>query len=106
MTEIVEIGKRIAQFKKSVEKDEGKLKDYWKQWEDLQGDFMELGVEVFGPGVFGGAAAEAREKGFKKEMELLDVEHGARVQELTNEVEDIGKEILQKMKESEKVCLC
>lgn len=105
MTEIVEIGKRIELFKKSVEKDEAKLKGYWKQWDDLQGDLMELGMEVFGPEVFGTAASEARDRGFKKEMELLDVEHDARVQELTAEVEDIAEEYLEKMKESEKVCL-
>jgi phosphopantothenoylcysteine decarboxylase len=106
VTEIVEIGKRIEMFRKSVEKDEAKLKDYWKQWEDLQGDFIELGIEVFGPEVFGGAALESKEKGFKKEMELLDLEHDARVQELTTEVENIREGILQKMTDSEKVCAC
>jgi hypothetical protein len=106
VTEIVEIGKRIALFKKSVEKDEAKLKDYWKQWEDLQGDFVELGMEVFGPEAFGEAPAEgkASEMGFKKEMGLLDIEHNTRVHELSEEVETVAEQILVKMKESEKVC--
>ena len=104
VTEIVEIGKRIELFQKSVEKDEAKLKDYWKQWEELQDDFVELGIEVFGPEVFGKAAKEAREKGFRREMELLDREHDARVLELTGEVEDVAEKFLEKMTESEKVC--
>jgi hypothetical protein len=105
VTEIVEIGKRIELFKKSVEKDEANLKDYWKQWENLQDDFVELGIEVFGPEVFGRAAKEAMEKGFRREMELLDGEHDARVLELTGEVEDVAEEFLEKMRESEKVCV-
>jgi hypothetical protein len=103
VTEVVEIGKRIELFKKSVEKDEAKLKGYWKQWDDLQGDFVELGMEVFGPEVFGADANEARDKGFKKGMELLDVENAAMVEELGAEVEEIVDEYLEKMKESEKV---
>ena len=77
VTEIVEIGKRIALFKKSVERDEAKLKDYWKQWEDIQDGFTELGMEIFGPEAFGEAPADgkATDKGFKKEMELLDIDH-------------------------------
>jgi hypothetical protein len=105
VTEIVEIGKRMAQFRKSVETDEAKLKDFWKQWEDLQDEFIELGMEVFGPEAFGGAPAggKASDKGFKKEMELLDIEHNVKVQELNEEVETIAGQMLVKMKESEKV---
>lgn len=106
VTEVVEIGKRVELFKKSVEKDEAKLRGYWKQWDELQGEFMDLGMEVFGPEVFGANASEAKEKSFKKEMELLDVEYNARIEELTVEIEAFGDEYLEKMKESEKVCTC
>lgn len=105
VTEIVDIGKRIEQFKKSVEKDEMKLKGYWKQWEDLQGEFLELGVEIFGAEAFG-EKEEGGGKGFRMEMELLDLEHNAKVQELTEEVEGIPEKMLEKMKESEKVQIC
>ena len=106
ITEVVQIGKRIAMFKKSVEKEEAKLKDYWKQWEEMQHEYVELGIEIFGPRAFGDdtAADKGMEKGFKKEMELLDLEHGVRAEELAEEVEDISAKILQKMKVSEKVC--
>lgn len=103
VTEIVEIGRRIEMFKKSVEKDAGKLKGYWAQWEELQGEFMELGAEVYGLEVFGDGEGESREVGYRKEMELMDTEHDVRVQELTSEIAEMSEEVLQKMTESEKV---
>jgi phosphopantothenoylcysteine decarboxylase len=102
---VVEIGNRVSTFKKFVEKEEIKLKESWKHWEDLQNEYIELGVEVFGPEVFGEAAAglKVRQKGFQREMELLDLEHNARVAEFDEEIEDTGPKFLQKMKASEKV---
>ncbi len=104
-TEIVEIGKRLAAFKKLVDKEESKLKEAWKHWEELQNEYIELGVEVFGPEVFGEAASglKASQKGFRRDMELLDLEHNARLAELDEEIEDTGPTFLQKMKASEKV---
>jgi phosphopantothenoylcysteine decarboxylase len=104
-TEVVEIGKRVATFKKFVEKEESILNESWKHWEELQTEYIELGIEVFGPEVFGEAAAglKIKQKGFKREMELLDLEHNARVEEFDEEIEDTGPKLLQKMKASEKV---
>lgn len=72
----------------------------------MQNEYIELGAEIFGPTAFGGDRTEGKgvEKGFKREMELLDLEHGARVEELAEEVVGISVKILQKMKASEKVC--
>lgn len=104
-TEVVEIGKRVATFKKFIEKEEGRLKETWKLWDEVQNEYSELGVEVFGPEVFGNDAAglKLRQKGFKREIELLDLEQNARVEEFNEEIEDTGTRILQKMKASEKV---
>ena len=104
-TEVVEIGKRVSAFKKFVEKEEIKLKESWKQWEDLQNEYIELGVDVFGPEVFGETASglKVRQKGFQRDMELLDLEHNARLGEFDDEIEDTGPKMLQKMKASEKV---
>jgi phosphopantothenoylcysteine decarboxylase len=104
VTEIMEMGKRIMQFKRIIEKNEAELKEYWKQWDDLQDEYLELGIEIFGPEAFGGAADEARETGYKKEMEILDIEHNAAINELMSEVEKVSEQMLTKMKESEKVC--
>ena len=89
VTEVVEIGKRIEQFKRSVERDAARLHKHWKQWEDLQNDFIELGVEVFGAEPFGVdmETEKPRESGFRMEMDGLDREHNAGVEELTREVE-------------------
>jgi phosphopantothenoylcysteine decarboxylase len=105
VTEIVDIGKRIVQFKKSVDKESARLEEYWRQWADLQNEYVELGVEVLGPKLFKNHEVEGIEadKGFRKEMELLDLEHTSRVEELTAEVDDITSKILKKMKASEKV---
>ena len=105
-TEVVEIGKRVATFKKTIEKEEAKLKEYWKQWDEVQNGYIELGIEVFGAEVFGESAAvvKIKEKGFKREMELLNLEHRATVGELDEEIEDTSAKILQKMKASEKAC--
>lgn len=104
-TEVVEIGERVVTFKRFVEKEEATLKESWKQWEDLQTEYIELGVDVFGPEVFGEDAAylKVKQKGFKREMELLGLEHDARVREFDEEIEETGPKILQKMKVSEKV---
>jgi phosphopantothenoylcysteine decarboxylase len=105
-TEVVEIGNRVATFKKIIEKEGAKLKDYWQQWYEVQNEYMELGIEVFGPEVFGEDALSLKisEKGFKREMELLDLEHDTSVRELDEEIEDTSAKFLQKMKASEKVC--
>jgi hypothetical protein len=105
MTEIVKIGKRVATFKKFVEMEDAKLKEYWKHWDELQNDYIELGIEVFGPEAFGDntPGLKIKQKGFKTEMGLLDLEHTTRVGELDGEIGEIRPGILQKMKASEKV---
>ena len=104
VTEIIDIGKRVTKFKDLLTKEEVKLADYWKQWEDLQDEYVELGIEVFGPEVFGEEAGrETRKVGFKWEMELLDHEHSMRIEELEDEIVDVGVKTRQKMKASEKV---
>ena len=104
VTEIVEIGKRIELFKKSVEKEEAKLKEYWKQWEDLQEHLVQFGIEVFGPELSGSAMNEPRKGGFMTEMEALDKGHDVAVGELMDQLQHLADEYVTKMKESEWVC--
>lgn len=61
-----------------------------------------LGIEVFGAEVFGRSEEEGA-TGYKKEMELLELEYDARVQEIEEEIEEIGDTAIQQMKASEKV---
>lgn len=99
------IGARVAAFKSLVEKEEAKQKELWKQWDEIQNEYLELGVEVFGEKPFGEDAklVKGKQKGYKKEMELLDLELKTRVEELEEEVSGIPVEYLKKLKKSEKV---
>ncbi|EHL00070.1 hypothetical protein M7I_4152 [Glarea lozoyensis 74030] len=98
------MGQRTTEFGTIVEIESAKLKELWKQWDDLQNEYLEQGVEVFGPEKFGEAAelVKGKRKGFKMEMELIDGEFSTTVQELKEEIEDLSKADLQKMKSSEK----
>jgi phosphopantothenoylcysteine decarboxylase len=103
------IGERIEKFKKLLEKEEGRLGDYWKQWDEVQNEYLELGVEVFGAELFGedgkGKGGKG-ERGWKRVMELAEAEHETRVGELEEEVGEIRVQFSQVMKTSEKVRRC
>lgn len=104
--EVIEIGKRVATFKKLVEKEETKMKENWKKWDEVQNEYMELGIEVFGPESFGEDAVgvKVRDSGFRKDLESFDLEHNTGVGELDEEIEGNSAKILQMIKVSEKVC--
>ncbi|KAE8454097.1 hypothetical protein EG329_007875 [Mollisiaceae sp. DMI_Dod_QoI] len=100
VVETVEIGKRVEGFKVLIEKEEAKLKQAWKEWDEVQEEYIELGINVFGAEVFG-RGEEAR-GGYENEMELLELEHNTRVEELKEEISEIGDETIQQMIISEK----
>lgn len=108
VSETFTIGDRVEKFRRLVEKEEMQLGEYWKQWDEVQNEYLGLGVEVFGEKGFGedgkGAKrAKEGERGWKREMELLEVEYETRIQELDEEVGGIKGEFLKIMKASEKV---
>ncbi|KAF8865001.1 hypothetical protein BDZ45DRAFT_470698 [Acephala macrosclerotiorum] len=100
VVETVEIGKRVEAFKILVEQEEAKLKQAWREWDEVQEEYIELGIDVFGAEAFGRIGEERA--GYKKEMELLDLEHNTRVEELEEEIDEIESEAVQTMKTSEK----
>jgi len=105
VTEIVNMGQRITEFKRNIEKDKERLEEQWKQWEELQNEYIELGLDVFGPEAFGDVQErEERGHGYRWEMELTDLEHGARLEEIMAEVAEFKTEGLKKMMKTEKVC--
>ncbi len=105
ISEIVKIGDRVEAFKNLVQNEEGKLKEYWNEWDEVQNEYIALGIEVFGLQSFGKEAdgVKVQEAGFRREMELLDLEHNTRLEELNEDIEDIGVQIPSKVKSSEKV---
>lgn len=105
ITEIVNIGQRLEMFKKSIHKDAIKLENYWREWEEIQNDFIELGVNVFGPEAFGQEITDQKPGGYGRSMELLDLEHKEREAELEEEAEELKGNMLKKMRVSDKVRL-
>ena len=101
ISEVVEIGKRISQFRQTLKEEEDKLEGYWKEWESLQVEFKTLVTRVFG-----GEAVNEEEpdQGYLVDMQLLDVEHTARMNVLLEELDEVGNDAIKKMKASEKVC--
>ncbi|CZR60412.1 uncharacterized protein PAC_10308 [Phialocephala subalpina] len=100
VVETVEIGQRVEAFKALIEQEEAKLKQAWKEWDEVQEEYIELGIDVFGAEAFSRIGEERA--GYKREMELLDLEHNTRVEELEEEIDEIGVEAWQTMKTSEK----
>ncbi|THV50700.1 hypothetical protein BGAL_0140g00230 [Botrytis galanthina] len=99
ISEIVEIGKRIAQFKQTIEEEDKKLEGYWKEWEDLQSEYKTLATRVFGGEMFN---EEDADEGYHVDMQLLDAEYTAQVNVLLEELEEIGRDAIEQMEASEK----
>lgn len=97
--EVVEIGKRVDQFRQTIESEENKLEDYWKQWESLQNEFVKFAAQVFG----GDAIKEKEEdEGYRVDMQLLDAEHTTQMNTLLEELDEVGHDAIKMMKASEK----
>jgi phosphopantothenoylcysteine decarboxylase len=103
--EHVHIGKRVTQFKKSLEANKSRLDEGWKQWQDLQDEYIVLGVEVFGNEMFGHKQAlqPNREKGYKHEMEKLAIEHNAKLKVYLEDINIMKVKTDQDMKVQERV---
>ncbi|TEY82616.1 hypothetical protein BOTCAL_0028g00380 [Botryotinia calthae] len=99
ISEIVEIGKRIAQFRQTLKEEEDKLEGYWKEWESLQIEFKTFATRVFGGETFN---EEEPDQGYLVDMQLLDVEHTAQMNVLLEELDEVGNDAIKKMKASEK----
>lgn len=103
--EIIEIGRQVNTFRKIIDKEEAKLAGLWEQWDALQNEYIKLGAEVFGAEAFGELGAEFKgQGGYKREMELLELEHSTKLKAVDEEIESIGVSLLSKMKTKEKVC--
>ncbi|KAM3072249.1 hypothetical protein ACMFMG_009065 [Clarireedia jacksonii] len=102
VVQIVEIGKRIADFKKNIGNEEEKLDDYWKRYELLQLEFEELGVQVLGARALKVAEDKYDEEGYRHEVDLLEKEHCTKMEEIMEELGEIGDEAIKKMRASEK----
>ncbi|ESZ97554.1 hypothetical protein SBOR_2101 [Sclerotinia borealis F-4128] len=99
VSEIVEIGKQVDHFNQTIEDEEKKLEEYWKQYESLQSEFVKLAAQVFG----GEAVGECDEdEGYRNDIKLLDTQYATQINTLLEGVNEVGDEAIKKMKASEK----
>ncbi|KAH7356530.1 hypothetical protein BKA65DRAFT_494883 [Rhexocercosporidium sp. MPI-PUGE-AT-0058] len=98
---VYKVGDRVAGFTKDLEKGEADLVDLWKRWDNVQNEYLELGVDIFGREAFR-IGSPGQDEGFKKEMTLLALEHDTRLEEFDEEIESIKRDSKKKMKASEK----
>lgn len=103
----VTLGKRVDSFKSFIAEEKANLKDLWSQWSSIQDEYNQLGVEVFGIEGLGDSPSSEVPRdvnGFKKEMEELDLQHNSAVEELNEEIGELGMKSLMRLKSAEKVC--
>jgi hypothetical protein len=107
MKETFQIGQRIEAFKVLLTKTEAELTHYWAEWEKVQAKILQLGIEVLGAEAFkGGSAGDLREKrGYRRDMEELELEHQIWLEEMDEEIQLIGEESIKKLQATEKVKL-
>lgn len=102
--ETLQIGQCIEAFKIMLAKKEAELVHYWAEWEKVQARIVQLGIEVLGAEAFeDGSAGDLREKGYRRDMEELDLEHQIWLEEMDEEIQLIGEESVKKMQATEKV---
>jgi hypothetical protein len=102
--EILQIGQRIEAFKTMLSTKEAELELYWTEWEKIQARIVQLGIEVLGAEAFGGNAGDPREKkGYRRDMEDLDLEHQTWLEGIEEEIQLIGEESVKKIQATEKV---
>ncbi|RFU28680.1 hypothetical protein B7463_g7654, partial [Scytalidium lignicola] len=100
--EVSEMGKLIENFKNKIEAEKTKLNMNWKKWDEVQRELAQLGAEVFGIGGSAITPNKDEEKGYRREMEVVNAEHSTKLAETTTEIKAIGVGAMNKMKTSEK----
>jgi hypothetical protein len=90
-----------------VQKKEAEIKELWREWEKVQKQIVELGIEVLGPEYFeeGTVEVEREQKGYRKEVESLDQDRAQQVEEMEEEIEQITQEAIEKTTVAERVTL-
>lgn len=98
------IGKKVENFKTTLTTTVADLSPLWEEWEQVQGEILKLGIEVLGAEAFevGNGFDIKGVRGYRKEMELLELERQTKREEFMEEVEELTEHAISKMKVSEK----
>jgi hypothetical protein len=104
-TEVRQIGKRIEEFKAMVAKNEAELKQCWDEWEDVQGDIIQLGVDIFGPDEFDrrSGVPQNRSARCRSEIEKWDLDHKIFLERMRGEIGSLCRDAWESMQAAEQV---
>lgn len=91
----------IANYVQKIKIEQENLEKCWKQWYDIQNEYTELYIDVFGQESSGQSATHHESK-FKSKMEMLDLEKTSEIADFEEEINRLSVQTLQKMRKSEK----
>lgn len=105
---IAKIGDRVEDFNTSLNEVRTELKLLWEEWDQVQAQLVKLGIEVFGVDAFEDSEGLKidRIRGFKTEMESLELEHKNKLEKIQEEAEELSRHALDNMETAERVSSC
>jgi hypothetical protein len=105
VTDVVQMGERMNTYKNCVDSHNNHLSGYWNDWEELQDEYMDLGLEVFGSDAFRYPPAGVKkfEAGFERKMELAYLEHQSMLKDVHKKLEALEVDFIKEIKAVEEV---
>ncbi|RKF49714.1 hypothetical protein GcM3_223013 [Golovinomyces cichoracearum] len=91
----------IAKYVRKIKIEQENLEKCWKQWYDIQNEYTQLYIDVFGQESSGQSVTHHESK-FKSRMEMLDLEKTSDIADFEEEINRLSVQTLQKMRKSEK----
>ncbi|TQS37979.1 hypothetical protein Golomagni_01525 [Golovinomyces magnicellulatus] len=91
----------IAKYVETIKNEQENLEKCWKQWYDIQNEYTELYIDVFGQESSGQNVTDD-ENSFKSKMEILDLGRTSEIAHFEEEINRLGDQVLQRMRKSEK----
>lgn len=106
VTDVVQMGERMSTYKDYVDTQNNHLTGYWTEWEELQDEYMDLGIEVFGSDAFHHPPAGVKkfEAGFERKMELAHLEHQKKLRDVNKMLEVLETDFIKEIKTIDEVC--
>lgn len=103
---VINLGERVAAFRRLVEEKQKELSEYWKEWKKLQSEIVTVGIDTLGMSAavgeeaFGGNAITTE---WREKKALIDSEWQTNVEAVEEEIVSGGREALKKLTAAEKV---
>lgn len=100
--ETVIISKRLAALKTTVEQGKRGLELHWAEWEQVQREILELGIEVLGHEAFPQQALRDGRRYNISQAEMIESDFAKKLEEIEQKAGGISKEFIDRMEASEK----